>query len=152
MLRLLKYCNMQVFIIGTPLETAKALDYKRLNKQIVECKQILDAMENKTPWSNHLCTLQYKPHKRWLMNYMACLIRYREGELERAEVSNAWCNGQKPPFHTVEFLEQMKRRLYTKDPIYYAQWMNLGTSEVNWYFVNGSWRYYKDGKRVEYSR
>ncbi|MBR5476684.1 MAG: hypothetical protein IKV17_07700 [Bacteroidaceae bacterium] len=35
---------MQVFIIGTPLETAIALDPLRLNKQIVECQQILDAL------------------------------------------------------------------------------------------------------------
>ena len=34
---------MQVFIIGTPLETARVLDNKRLNKQIIECGQILDA-------------------------------------------------------------------------------------------------------------
>ena len=39
---------MQVFIIGSALETAQALDKKRLNKQIVECKQILNAIEGKT--------------------------------------------------------------------------------------------------------
>jgi hypothetical protein len=38
---------MQVFIIGTPLETAKVLDNKRLNKQIIECGQILDAINGK---------------------------------------------------------------------------------------------------------
>ena len=32
---------MQVFIIGTPFETAESLDKKRLNKKIIECKQIL---------------------------------------------------------------------------------------------------------------
>lgn len=31
---------MQVFIIGTPLETAVALDKRRLHKQIIECKQM----------------------------------------------------------------------------------------------------------------
>jgi hypothetical protein len=35
---------MQVFIVGSPLETAKALDNRRLNKQIIECQQILDAL------------------------------------------------------------------------------------------------------------
>ena len=30
---------MNVFIIGTPLETAKILDKRRFNKQIIECKQ-----------------------------------------------------------------------------------------------------------------
>ena len=35
---------MQVFIVGTPYETAEALDAKRLNKQIIENKQIMDAI------------------------------------------------------------------------------------------------------------
>ena len=38
---------MKVFIIGTPLETAIALDGRRLNKQIVETQQILDALNGK---------------------------------------------------------------------------------------------------------
>jgi hypothetical protein len=66
---------MQVFIIGTPLETAMALDRKRLNK--------------------------------------------------------------------------MKRRLYSKDNEHYKQWAYLGESEVNWYFVDGEWRKYINGKRIE---
>lgn len=39
---------MQVFIIGTPFETAKSLDKKRLNKQIIECKQILKAIDGES--------------------------------------------------------------------------------------------------------
>ena len=35
---------MQVFIVGTPYETADVLDSKRLNKQIIENKQIMDAI------------------------------------------------------------------------------------------------------------
>lgn len=36
---------MQVFIVGSPLETARVLDPKRLRKQIIECQQILDAIK-----------------------------------------------------------------------------------------------------------
>ena len=43
----------------------------------------------------------------------------------------------------------MKRRLYTKDPIHYAQLSHLGTSETNWYFVDGSWKYYENGKLIK---
>jgi hypothetical protein len=32
---------MQVFVIGSAIETAMCLDKKRLNKQIIECQQIL---------------------------------------------------------------------------------------------------------------
>lgn len=35
---------MQVFIVGSPIETAMALDKKRLNKQIIETRQIIDAI------------------------------------------------------------------------------------------------------------
>ena len=35
---------MQVFIIGSVYNTAKALDPKRLNKQILECSQLLSAI------------------------------------------------------------------------------------------------------------
>ena len=142
---------MNVFIVGSPFETAMALDSRRLNKQIIECQQILDALNGKKAWSNHPCTLQYAGHERWLMNYMSCLLRYRSGEIERAATSSEWCDLDRPPFHTEEFFTQMKRRLYTKDKNHYAEWAHLGTSEVNHYFVDGEWRYYKNGKRVNES-
>lgn len=64
---------MQVFIVGTPLETAVALDTKRLHKQIVECGQILDALNGKTAWSNHPCVLQYRGYEKWLKGYLRVL-------------------------------------------------------------------------------
>lgn len=39
---------MNVFIVGRPIETAMALDPKRLHKQVVECKQILSALKGET--------------------------------------------------------------------------------------------------------
>jgi hypothetical protein len=44
---------MQVFIVGSPLETAMALDPKRLNRQIQETKVILAALSGAKAWSNH---------------------------------------------------------------------------------------------------
>lgn len=125
---------MNVFIVGSPFETAMALDSRRLNKQIIECQQILDALNGKKAWSNHPCTLQYAGYERWLMNYMSCLLRYKCGEIERSATSSAWCELDRPPFHTEEFFDQMKRRLYTKDNSHYAQWADLGESQENWYW------------------
>lgn len=142
---------MQVFIVGSPLDTAKALDYRRLNKQIIECKQILDALNGAKAWSNHPCTLQYREHIIWLYDYMRCLKSYMSGDIFSAEMFSGACDCIRPSFHTQEYFDQMKKRLYSKDPIFYAQWMNLGTTEVNWYFVDGEWRYYKNGKRVKES-
>ena len=141
---------MQVFIVGTPFETAKALDKRRLNKQIIECKQILDALNGAKAWSNHPCILQYRGYEKWLMNYMGCLIRYQAGASTMANISNQWCKIHgTPPFHTQDYFDQMKRRLYTKDPVHYAQWAHLGTSEDNWYFVDYEWRIYRNGKRIK---
>lgn len=140
---------MNVFIVGSPYETAAALDKSRLNKQIVECKQMLAAMNSETKaWRNHPCTLQYLDHSIWLREYMACLDAYRRGDYDKAQFHNCWSSLSTPPFHTQEYFDQMKRRLYTKNSEHYAQWADLGTSEVNWYFVDGEWRYYKNGKRV----
>ena len=144
---------MQVFIVGDLFETAQALDARRLNKQIIECRQILSALngDSKT-WRNHPCTLQYKEHKEWLEDYMSCLMHYRNGNIERAKICNEWCNIRKPIFHTQEYFNQMKKRLYTKDREYYKQWAELGESNVNWYYVDNEWRYYENGKRVKYNK
>lgn len=54
----------------------------------------------------------------------------------------------RPSFHTQDYYDQMKRRLYTKDKEHYKQWAYLGESQENWYFVDGEWRKYVNGKRI----
>lgn len=142
---------MQVFIVGTPLETASALDPRRLNKQIIECQQILDALNGAKAWSNHPCVLQYKGHEEWLKSYMECLKRYREDDYSGAEDANAKCMTCFPIFHIQPYKEQMKRRLYTKDSWFYSRWSYLGASEVNWYWSPKENKFIKyiNGKRIE---
>ena len=72
---------MQVFVpYQEPIKCAEALfnDKRRFNKQIVECRQILDAIDGKKAWSNHPCTKMYKEHRGWLNEYMLSLIYYRD--------------------------------------------------------------------------
>lgn len=140
---------MQVFIIGTPLETAMALDPKRLNRQIQETKVILAALTGAKAWSNHPCVLQYRGYKEWLQNYLKCFECYMQGKMQVAGVWSILANDICPSWHTQEYYTQMKRRLYTKDKEYYKQWVDLGKSDCNWYFVDGVWRKYVNGKRVE---
>lgn len=128
--------------------TAMALDKRRLNKQIIECQQILEALNGAIVWSNHPCTLQYRDHSEWLYAYMMCLIHHRDNTEWGREKWNKVALEYTPPFHTEEYLDQMKRRLYTKDPVHYEQWAHLGESEDNWYFVDGEWRIYRNGKRI----
>ena len=141
---------MNVFIVGTPYYTASVLDKKRLHKQVIECRQILSALEGKSnAWRNHPCTIQYEKHKLWLMLYMECLASWLEGDKYRALIASCQAHIEyKPYWHTEDYFDQMKRRLFTKDSKHYAQWAHLGTSEVNWYFVEGEWRYYENGKRI----
>lgn len=140
---------MQVFIVGSPLETAMALDPRRLRKQIIECGQILDALNGAKAWSNHPCVLQYRGHEGWLDNYKKCLEGYAIGDIVIAEVYSILAGSIRPDWHTYEYYDQMKRRLYTKDPEYYKQWADLGESNENWYFVDGLWRKYVNSKRIE---
>ena len=142
---------MQVFIIGSPLDTAKSLDKKRLNKQIIECQQILNAIDGKTKsWANHPCTVQYREHKNWLINYLNTLVHYRRYivlcdtfYLNAARICNCCANKVIPPFHTSEYIDNMKKRLYTKNNEHYKQWESLGESYENWYWVNNQWKIYK---------
>ena len=139
---------MQIFIIGSPIETADVLDRRRLNKQIIECRQILAAIEGRSKaWANHPCVLMYRKHTSWLENYLQCLELARH-QYMAANIYSLNADKLRPPFHTEEYFNQMKRRLYTKDNDYYRQWESLGESDVNHYFVDGEWRYYRKGKRI----
>lgn len=142
---------MQVFIVGSPLETAQILDKKRLNRQIQEVKVILDALNGAKAWSNHPCVLQYRESILWLCNYMKCLDCYQRGNIFSAELFSSACNCIRPPFHTGEYFKQMKRRLYTKNPQHYSQWAHLGTSEDNWYWSQKENKFikYRNGKRID---
>lgn len=140
---------MQVFIVGSPLETAMALDGARLRKQIIEVRQILDALNGAKAWRNHPCVLQYRGYEMWLGFYKYCLEYYANGWLRDAKIENDYAESCKPSFHTQEYYDQMKRRLFEKDEEHYKQWSHLGKSDENWYFVDGEWRKYVNGKRVE---
>lgn len=141
---------MQVFIVGSPLETAKAMagDTRRYNKQIIEVGQILDALNGESAWSNHPCVLQYRGCESWLRAYYGCLYSYVRGKEQEAIVYSELADAIRPDWHDQAYYDQMKRRLYTKDPEHYKQWADLGESDENYYYVDGEWRKYFNGKRI----
>lgn len=142
---------MQVFVVGSPLETAMALDKARLRKQIIECHQILAAIHGEGKgWIHHPVVLMYsEPNSvRWLQMYADILEGYLDGSTGLIEADRE-AREITPVFHTEKFLTQMKRRLFSKNPEYYKQWESLGPSDENWYFVNKQWVKYINGKRVE---
>lgn len=142
---------MQVFIIGTPFETAEALDYKRLNKQMIENQQIMDAiLGDGKGWFNHPIVKSYKNHFQWLYRYHLCLFWYKRGDKIMAKKMSEQAMAFKPNFHTDEYFTQMKRRLFEKDEEYYKQWSYLGKSLDNWYWSEDENKFIKyiDGKRI----
>lgn len=148
---------MQVFCpYPSPLDCAKAMwgDTKRYNKQIIECKQILDAIDGVGKgWLNHPVVRMYKPYREWLYKYMLCLIYYKEFKdniraITTSEMFSDESYYIRPPFLTDEFCIQHRRRLYTKSPKLYPQFEEYGTSEENWYYVGGELLKYVNGKRI----
>lgn len=140
---------MQVFIVGSPLETARALDPKRLNRQIQETKVILAALNGAKAWSNHPCVLQYRGREEWLRAYKTCLEWYVRGDDDKALWASNLADYWRPKFHIEQYFSNMKARLYTKNPQHYAQFAEYGTSDYNLYYVDGEWRKYVNGKRIE---
>ena len=137
---------MQVFVVGSPIYTARCLDKLRLNKQIVECGQILSALRGNTKaWVNHPCTKQYCNHQLWLYYYQKSLLNYKKGDLKLAVWYSNAADYIRPGFHVQMYYDQMKRRLYTKDRNHYAEWSSLGESYENWYWsdIDNSWLKYK---------
>lgn len=141
---------MQVFIIGSPLETAMAMagDTRRYNKQILETQQILDALNGKKAWSNHPCVLQYRGYEEWLREYRRCLSAWKDNDKLTAFIAEQWCHITRPKWHTQEYFDQMKRRLFEKDELHYKQWSFLGKSLDNWYYIDGKFVKYRNGKRI----
>lgn len=144
---------MQVFVVGSPLETAMALSRKHLRNQINEAHVILAAIHGEGKgWIHHPVVLMYsEPNSvRWLSMYADIL----EGFLDRSTGLIEADNEAKlitPAFHTPEFIKQMKRRLYTKNPEHYKEWADLGTSEDNYYWspTRKAWLIYRNGKLSE---
>ena len=141
---------MQLFIVGSPLETAMVLDPKRLRKQIVECGQILNALNGVKAWSNHPCVLQYRGYEKWVQYYTSCLECYKRGLIRASDAWSSLAMSMRPDWHTQEYYDQMKRRLYTKDPEHYKQWADLGFSDENWYWSQAENKFIKyiNGKRI----
>lgn len=155
---------MQVFVpYQEPFEVATFLDSRRLNKQIIECRQILAAIRGESnAWKNHPCVKMYRDHVVWLEYYMFCLECAKEGRImaasgefdelnELGKLSLEWskkADAIRPSFLTDEFCHQHRNRLYTKDPEYY-NFPDAEESHENWYVVDGELLRYENGKQIK---
>lgn len=152
---------MQVFVpFVEPLKTAQCLDKKRLNKQIIECNQLLKAINGRTKaWINHPVTKMYSHPEllKYMQYYVKCLKYYKEGEIEMATNYSLMAVGylektkEAKDILNEKFCDQHKRRLYTKDPEHYIQFEKYGSTTENWYYVNGKILVYETDKEKKKS-
>jgi hypothetical protein len=138
---------MTIFLTGTIADTADDLDVKRFNKQILECQWIINMAEGRTKPSNHPAYLMYKDHIEWVKKYQECFIAYKDKDYGLYQSISKTAEKIQPSFICEDLYNNFKRRLYTKDPNYYERWAYLGNSYANYYYVDGNWIKYENGKK-----
>jgi len=132
---------MQTFLPSSnPVTTARWLDNKRLNKQILECYQILNVLSGKSPtggWRNHPAVLMWKGYERGLWQYVQAMIREARERGIRTENNEANLNklkdqcwdiwgDNKPLFWSdtnkiMRIITTHKASLFDKDPLFYSK-------------------------------
>lgn len=109
----------------------------------------MKAIENPgEAWFNHPVVKMYTYNTDFLRHYKATLELYRSGQLAEAMKESEIAMRYKPAFYCDRLINQMKRRLYTKDNKFYEKWSDLGETEVNLYYIDAEWVAYKNGKKV----
>lgn len=128
------------------IESAKVLDYRRLNKQILECDQILKAIEKensgfqgKIGWVNHPATKMWKGYEHALKYYRDFMLlewvargynSTRQFLLAIGDYPDKY-----PPWRgNKEFHASHRSNLLRKDPIHYGQfgWTEPNNLEYVW--------------------
>lgn len=131
-------------------KSAKALDSKRLNKQILEGYQILNVLSNDDPhagWRNHPAVKMWRGHEVALWAYIfECVDEANVRGIKtdknvenlkalRDRAGTGWGYGLPEWFENQEVLNRVvtthRFNLYRKDPIYYVDFLNSAKSEWN---------------------
>lgn len=118
-------------------ESARVLDYRRLGKQRVECKQILNALTGESKgWVNHPATKMWRGHEYHLILYALyiceewCSRGYSDTLnawfRDKLKVARSFCDLEKgalaPPWlGQKDFHASHRSNLLRKDPDWYGQ-------------------------------
>lgn len=142
---------MQTFLPYKDFDkTAHVLDSKRLNKQILECYQILKVLNNPDPhagWRNHPAVKMWRGHENALFDYTLSMIREADRRgiktdtnknnlitLRVATIKN-WGNGMPSWYNDKAIMKRVttthKANLYRKDDIYYHDFAKAVVSPNN---------------------
>lgn len=107
---------IMLIILGTPIETASALDSKRLNQQIALCDRII----KKIKAGKSLIALN--SHLWWLQLYCNTLDYYKKGYYAEAAEMSYLAERYKPAGLTDAIIRHNRHYLAHKDPQHYSQW------------------------------
>lgn len=130
--------------------SAKALDSKRLNKQILESYQILKVLSGASPsgaWRHHPAVLMWKGHEYSLRTYAWSMLfeAKRRGikvdknaenlTLLEQQYSDRWGTDMPKWFgdnnKLMRIITTHKANLFKKDPIYYVEFQYAVNSPYN---------------------
>lgn len=112
------------------MDTAQALDNKRLGKQRVECLQILNTLTGKSSgWRHHPAVLMWRGHERLLASYARCMIwewtkaRGFKNTIDLSEFEKTPLRlGYYPAwFGDEKIIKSHMSNLLRKDPAHYGQ-------------------------------
>ncbi len=142
---------MQTFLPYASFQkSAKELDSKRLNKQILECYQILKVLSSDDPkaaWRNHPAVKMWRGHEFALWNYVQAMIVEADDrgiktdknlsnllELRKAK-ADQW-GSKNPEWMSDSVLMNYvttthKANLFLKDQVLYPQFEDAVTDEYN---------------------
>lgn len=128
---------MQTFLPYSDFrKSAQCLDYKRLGKQRVECKQILQALQRTTGWSNHPAVKMWRGCEPALRAYMQeCIQEWvSRGYVNNLQVQVVQEFELPKWFGLKKFHSSHRSNLLRKDPNYYSQfgWFEMPDQDYFW--------------------
>lgn len=113
------------FTSSNPKKTARKLDDRRLGKQRVEAKQIIDALEDRTSgWSNHICTRGWIGYTEALKDYYNIIVKewIKRGKKNTMKLYKLEEKPEYPPWATCKKIQYSHQaRLIQKDPVFYKK-------------------------------
>ena len=132
--------RMQTFLpYANFKQSAKCLDYKRLGKQRVECKQILKALfVNNYGWKNHPIVKMWKNYELALSEYYNVILnewisRGYKNSMPYISLNNVKIN-YPPWLGNIDFHDSHKSNLLRKDKLYYSKYWNISDNkEYVWF-------------------
>ena len=145
---------MQTFLPTSNFRTsAKVLDYKRLGKQRVEGKQILNALSpdyDKKGWVNHPATIMWRGFENALKYYTNCMIeewiaRGYNNTMEFYKIDGPivypkWLGNN-------EFHKSHRMNLLRKDYDYYSEHFDEVLEQYTDYEIESYPYYWPDGEK-----